>query len=335
MTAPDALLQPLVVIAGPTAVGKTAVGIELALKCGAEIVSADSMMIYRKMDVGTDKPTLLQRRGVPHHLIDIIDPADEFNVVQYQKLALAAIQDIGERGRLPLLVGGTGLYIRALTDQFSFPGAPDPEIRKRLEIMAQKFGSCRLYKCLASVDGPTAAQLHPNDERRIIRALEVYFKTGKPLSRLYCRQRNRAHASFNLQMFGLYMDRDKLYERINKRVEELLAKGLLQEVRSLLNLGYNPNLISMQGLGYKELVSYIQGNISLVEATEILKRNTRRFAKRQLTWFKRDQRLHWINVQEFDSPGSIAEKITHELAGVTERPPKPSNISSSGGFLDE
>lgn len=309
----------LVVITGPTAVGKTGVGIEVALALNGEVVSADSMMVYRGMDIGTAKPTFSEMRGVPHHLIDIVNPDEEFNVVRYQELATAAIENIQSRRRVPLLVGGTGLYLRAIIDHYRFPVRCDPRLRQRLQQEAQLHGSGQLHERLAAVDPVTAARLHPNDQRRIIRALEVYHQTGKPFSQ-FQPPAGRRESKYRLAMFGLSMDRARLYQRIEERVDELIQAGLVEEVRGLLDRGHGPELVAMKGLGYKEVVAYLRGETTREEMVNILKRNTRRFAKRQLTWFRRDDRIRWLDLDlDMEKSGKregVAQEIVDSLAGL-------------------
>ncbi len=308
----------LVVITGPTAVGKTDVGIDVALAVGGEVVSADSMMVYRGMDIGTAKPTPAERRGVPHHLIDVAEPDEEFTVARYQELAEAAIADIHRRGRVPLLVGGTGLYIRAVVDQYRFPAPADPRLRRRLQEDARRFGSARLHRHLMAVDPDTAGRLHPNDARRIVRALEVYYQTGKPFS--WFRKQPRGGEKYRLVMFGLTLRREKLYRRIEERVDRLIAAGLVEEVRGLLERGYGPELVSMKGLGYKEIADYLLGQTTLEEAVNILKRNTRRFAKRQFTWFRADDQIRWLDTDECGGRRGVVREIVHNLAGIVSFP---------------
>nr|PZN11739.1 MAG: tRNA (adenosine(37)-N6)-dimethylallyltransferase MiaA [Caldicoprobacter oshimai] len=299
--------KPLVVIVGPTAVGKTRLSIELAKALNGEIVSADSMQIYRYMDIGTAKPTAEERQGIPHHMMDIIDPGQEFSVAEYQRLATQAIDDIHSRNKLPIVVGGTGLYIKSLLYPMNFTDASyDQEFRKELQRQAETMGKEYLHKKLQAVDPKTAARLHPNDVRRVIRALEVYHLTGKPMSE-YNQELEKMDYKYNVAMIGLTMDRAKLYERINQRVDEMIEKGLLDEVKRLLDRGYTRDMISMQGLGYKELIDYLQGRVSLEEAIYILKRETRRYAKRQLTWFRAQKDIAWVDVDQFESHEALAE----------------------------
>ncbi len=297
----------LVIITGPTATGKTETGINVALACGGEIVSADSMMVYRGMDIGTAKPPASERRGVPHHLIDVADPDEEFNVARYQQLAGEGITGILGRNRLPLLVGGTGLYIRSVAEDYRFGVQADRRLRNRLRETAELYGAARLHGHLAVVDPVTARRLHPNDQRRIIRALEVYYQSGIPLSR-HPGRRGGAPKYLSV-MFGLNMDRARLYRMIEARVDVMVQAGLVREVQTLLAKGYGPELTAMRGLGYKEIVAHLRGELTLGEAIQILKRNTRRFAKRQLTWFRRDERIRWLDVEECGGPAGAAREI--------------------------
>jgi len=299
--------KPLVVIVGPTAVGKTRLSIELAKALDGEIVSADSMQIYRYMDIGTAKPTLEERQGITHHMMDIIDPDQEFSVAEYQRLATRAIDDIHSRNKLPIVVGGTGLYVKSLLYPMNFTDACyDPEFRKELQHQAETMGKEYLHRKLQDVDPKTAARLHPNDVRRVIRALEVFHLTGKPMSE-YNQGLEKMDYKYNVAMIVLTMDRAKLYERINQRVDEMMENGLLDEVKQMVSKGYTKDMISMQGLGYKELMEYLQGNVSLEDAIYILKRETRRYAKRQLTWFRAQKDVVWVDVDRFESYESLVQ----------------------------
>lgn len=307
-------LKPLVVIVGPTAVGKTEISIEVAKRVKGEIISADSMLVYRGMDIGTAKPTTEEMQGVPHYMIDIVDPDQEYSVASYQKTTEAFVDTIAGKGNLPLLVGGTGLYVRAVIDHYDFtPAARDEGIRKKLEQEAQCLGAEGMHRKLAEVDQNSAARLHPNDLRRVIRALEVYYQTGKPIS-LYQYTNRVQNPKYNLLMFGLTMERQLLYQRIEQRVDLMVANGLIDEVKGLL-LRYGSMSTAMQGLGYKEMVAYLTGQTSLEEAVEILKRDTRRFAKRQLTWFRADKRIQWLNSDRFTSKKEVADEIVNQIAG--------------------
>ncbi len=299
--------KPVVVIVGPTASGKTKLSIEIAKLMDGEIVSADSMQIYRYMDIGTAKPTIDERQNIPHHMMDILDPAEQFSVAEYQKMAVDIISDIHKRQKLPIIVGGTGLYIKSLLYPMNFTDAyQDLEYRKQLQETANIKGRDYLYQQLKMVDPSTASRLHPNDVRRVIRALEVYHITGKPMSH-YSQNLKNMDFRYNTAMIGLVMDRVKLYERINKRVDIMIENGLLNEVKNLLDKGYSRDMISMQGLGYKEIIDYYQGNLSLEEAIHIIKRETRRYAKRQLTWFRAQKGIKWINIDEYSSEEDLAK----------------------------
>lgn len=301
----------LVIITGPTATGKTETGVNVALACGGEIVSADSMMVYRGMDIGTAKPSASEMRGVPHHLIDVADPDEEFNVARYQRLAGEGITGILGRNRLPLLVGGTGLYIRSVAEDYRFGVQADRRLRNRLQETAELYGTARLHRHLAVVDPVAARRLHPNDQRRIIRALEVYYQSGIPFSR-HPGRRGGAPKYLPV-MFGLNMDRARLYRRIEARVDAMVQAGLVREVQTLLAKGYGPELTAMRGLGYKEIAAHLRGELTLEEAIRMLKRNTRRFAKRQLTWFRRDERIRWLDVEECGGPAGAAREIVGSI----------------------
>ncbi|MDD4335578.1 MAG: tRNA (adenosine(37)-N6)-dimethylallyltransferase MiaA [Desulfotomaculaceae bacterium] len=308
---------PLVVICGPTATGKSYVGVQIAEKLNGEIISADSMLVYRGMDIGTAKPTPAERSGIPHHLIDIVEPDQEYNAALYQEQARAIIADIKNREQLPVMVGGTGLYIRAVIDDYDFSGARGSEVyRKKLLKDAEEHGAAKLHERLHKIDPGAAAKLHPNDIRRIIRALEVYKYTGTPISSFHKTDRSR-QSIYNLLMFGLSLEREKLYKTIEQRVELMIQTGLVEEVQELLSRGFSPELSSMRGLGYKEIIEYLQGGRSLTQSVDILKRNTRRFAKRQMTWFRRDRRIKWLNVDQDDVSGAIINEINRFVEGVS------------------
>lgn len=307
-------LPPLLAIVGPTATGKTAVAVEVAKRLKGEIVSADSMLIYRGMDIGTAKPTVEERQGIPHYMIDLIDPNEPYSVALYQEQAEKCILEIVKRGRLPLLVGGTGLYVRSIIDPYSFPrtGIND-SLRQRWQEEAKALGREVVYRRLAEVDPETAGKLHPNNLKRVIRALEVYYLTGRPIS---WQQDKKIEPKYNLAIFGLTIERSLLYQRIEERVDKMLAAGLVEEVRQLFKRGYGLELISMQGLGYKEIAQYLTGQITLETAVYLLKRNTRHFAKRQMTWFRRDQRIKWIDVTYSRNVQDIAEEIIISTEGI-------------------
>lgn len=299
--------RKLLAVVGPTAVGKSEVGVRLAEALGGEIVSADSMQVYRGLDIGTGKVTLEERRGIPHHLLDVVEPAETFSAAQYEKLALAAITGIRARGRLPILVGGTGLYYRVVVREYLFagPGA-DPELRARLTGEARAEGSPALHRRLAGVDPVAASRLHPNDLRRIIRALEVYTLTGVPIS---AQQQASPEPRFDLVSVALTAPRENLYQRIDRRVEQMLARGLLAEVRALVARGLASWLTAVQALGYKEFFPYLRGEEELPAAVARLKQETRRYAKRQLTWFRREPGLRWLDRESCADESAAVERI--------------------------
>jgi tRNA dimethylallyltransferase len=281
-----------IVIFGPTAAGKTQLAIELAQKINGEIISADSMQVYRGMDIGTAKPTLAERQGIPHHLIDIRDPDEEWTVSDFVRESKKEEVKSKKNGKIPIIVGGTGLYLWSLLEGFAFPIAPaDPEVRARLE----KELTPTLYSLLSKTDPAAASKIHANDKKRIIRALEVFEVTGKPISELQKNRQPKTESSKReYALIGLDLPREALYARINARVDAMLAKGLIEEVKGLLAKGYTKDLRSMQALGYKEVIEYLEGNWAQEQMTEELKARTRNFARRQLTWFRRFKDVHWF-----------------------------------------
>ncbi|RKD24310.1 tRNA (adenosine(37)-N6)-dimethylallyltransferase MiaA [Ammoniphilus oxalaticus] len=305
--------EKLLVIVGPTAVGKTALSIELALKLQGEVISGDSMQVYRGMDIGTAKITSEEMRGVPHHLIDIHDPTHAFSAAEFQGRATELIHQINQRNRLPMIVGGTGLYVQSVIYQYEFSEAgQDEAFRSKMEQFAEERGREALHEQLRQIDPVTAQRLHPNDLKRVIRALEIYELTGATMAEY----QNRAKQSpYELCLLGLTMDRAVLYERINLRVDLMIEQGLVDEVERLLKRGYTRDLISMQGIGYKEIVEYLEGNVTLPEAIESLKQNTRNFAKRQLTWFRSMKEIEWIDLTEPTDHLKIVENICSYAAG--------------------
>lgn len=295
-------------IVGPTATGKTAVGIELAKRLGGEIISADSMAVYKFMNISTAKPTPEELCGIRIHLVDVVLPDEEFSVAEFKRLAEEAIADILSRGKMPLVVGGTGLYIKALTGCLSIPSiGPDRMLRERLKAEALQYGNEQLLERLRAIDPITAGRLHPNDLKRIIRALEVYEISGMPISHFH-KVAGKHEALYDFKLFGLIMSRQLLYKRIEERVEEQIKSGLVEEVQSLLEKGYSPDLPSMKGLGYKQIAGYLRGEYDFETAVKLLKRDTRRFAKRQLTWFRADKSILWLDV-EGRSPSQVSEEI--------------------------
>lgn len=290
---------PVIVIGGPTASGKTQLAIEWALRINGEIISCDSRQIYKYMDIGTAKPTLEERNLIPHHLIDIIYPDEIMSAGEFQKLARACIEDIYRRGKVPLLVGGTGLYIRAVIRDINFPPKVDESIREMIKEKVKKEGLSRVYEELQRIDPVTANKISPNDEIRITRALEVYYATGKPIS-YYRRGIDVDYPEYNIVYFVLNPPRDLLYKRIEERVDKMIKLGLIDETKYILGLGYSPELPSLQTLGYREIIKYIHGMYSLESAVEEIKKETRRYAKRQLTWFRNEIRVRLISYEEVE-----------------------------------
>ena len=291
--------KPLVILTGPTAVGKTALSIKLASEIGGEIISADSMQVYRQMDIGSAKIKPEEMDGIPHHLIDILEPEEEFNVCLFERLALEAMEQIYERGHIPVVVGGTGFYIQALLYQIDFTEEEtDTAFRDKLWQLGEEKGNHYLHELLRKVDPESAEEIHENNRKRVIRALEFYENCGKPISTHNKEQRQKTSA-YNSCYFVLTDDRKKLYERIESRVDQMLSKGLVDEVRTLKERGCNASMVSMQGLGYKEILEYLDGRCSLLEAVEKIKKETRHFAKRQLTWFRREKDVIWLDKQAF------------------------------------
>ena len=310
--APAQKHRPLIVLTGPTAVGKTKLSLSLAKAVNGEIISADSMQVYRGMDIGTAKIRPEEREGVPHHLIDILEPEEEFNVVSFQKLAGQAMEDIYSRGKIPVLVGGTGFYIQAVTNAVDFTESEtDTEYRRQLGRFAAEYGAAALHKKLEQADPQAAAAIHENNIRRTIRALEFHRQTGGRISEHNAVQRSH-DSPFELYYFVLTAPRETLYQRINQRVDEMLAAGLAEEVRTLRERGCARTLVSMQGLGYRELYAWLEGELPLEAAAEQIRQNTRHFAKRQLTWFRREKQVIWLDKSEFDYDDG---KILAELCG--------------------
>ena len=299
----------LLCLLGPTAVGKTETSIQLAQRLNAEIISVDSRQIYRQMDIGTAKPTPEEQQAAQHHLIDCVDITQPFSVADYQALVDAAITDIQNRSKQVLLVGGAGLYFRAVVDGLFEGPAAAPSFRKRLEQEASEHGVDVLHDRLRACDPESAERIHPNNVIRVIRALEVYELTGIPMPE-HQQQWQPENQRYPIIAFGLAMPRDLLYRRIEQRVDIMLADGLIAEVESLLVAGYSRENFALQSFGYKELIAYLDGECTYVEAIEQLKQNTRRFAKRQMTWFRKDKRIEWIDREEVsDVVGYIMEKI--------------------------
>lgn len=287
--------KPLIILAGPTAVGKTALSLRLAKDINGEIISADSMQVYRKMDIGTAKLPKEERQGIPHHLIDLLEPDEPFDVVRFQQYAKAAVEEITKKGKVPIVVGGTGFYTQALLYDIDFKEQKaDKTERERLQKIAIEQGGNVLYRQLEEIDPESARAIHPNNTKRIIRALEYYAQTGQKISIHNIEQRKK-ESPYQFIYFALTMPREKLYERIDQRVEQMLEAGLLEEVRYLYEQErYDVKLPSMQGLGYREGISFLRGEISLSEMVRLIKRNTRHFAKRQWTWLQRERDVIWL-----------------------------------------
>lgn len=294
------LKKPLIILTGPTAVGKTSLSIRLAKAVQGEIISADSMQVYRHMDIGSAKITPEEMEGVPHHLIDCLDPEEEFNVVRFQQMAKEAMDGIYSRGHIPILVGGTGFYIQAVIGDIDFTEhGEENTYRKQLEEKAKEEGAEVLHQMLETVDPEAAKAIHPNNVKRVIRALEYFQQTGQPISQHNEEQRQK-ESPYQVAYFVLNDERSHLYERINQRIDEMIQNGLIREVEELKERGCHLGMVSMQGLGYKEILQYLEGNWTLEEAVYILKRDTRHFAKRQITWFKREKQVEWFQKQEYD-----------------------------------
>lgn len=308
----------ILILLGPTASGKTAASVLLAKKLGAEIISADSIQVYRGLDIGSAKPTMEERQGIVHHLLDMVDVDDTtFSVAEYKRQAELAIADICSRGKIPLVVGGTGLYVNALTYPLQFTNVPgDPLVRERLQLEEQQHPGS-LYRRLQQEDPASAARLHSNDQKRVVRALEVLEVSGQPLSSFGADFENKAQQeiAYRVTQVGLTMERALLYQRIEQRVEDMMKAGLLAETKKLHDAGYAHTLPALQGLGYKQLLRYLRGETALEEAVEDIKRETRRFAKRQITWFKRDQRIHWLDVAQYVD----LDTLTDEMAAIYMR----------------
>ena len=290
---------PLLIIAGPTATGKSASAVELALRMGGEVISADSMQVYRGMDIGSAKVTREEMRGVPHHLIDCVDPDETWNVVRFKEQASLAVRDIADRGKLPIVCGGTGFYIQALLYDIDFTQMEEnAPLRKRLSDMAAEKGPEAVHALLAQRDPASAAAIHPGNVKRVIRALEFIEESGRSIAVHNAEQREKQSA-YRSVFFVLTMDRAKLYERIDRRVDIMMQQGLLEEVTRLKDMGIARDSTAMQGIGYKQIYGFLEGEYDLEEAVRLIKRDTRHFAKRQLTWFRREKEVLWVDTDRF------------------------------------
>lgn len=303
--------KPIIILTGPTAVGKTKASIGLAKSIGGEIISADCMQVYQKMDIGSAKIHPEEMEGIRHYLINVLDPAEEFNVVLFQQMAKQAMDKIYANGHIPIVVGGTGFYIQALLYDIDFTQEEDDKgIRAELETIAKEKGAEYLHHMLQEIDAKSAETIHANNVKRVVRAIEYYRQTGQPISEHNEKERQK-ESPYNFAYFVLLDERQRLYERIEKRIDLMMEEGLLNEVKTLYEEGYTRDMVSMQGLGYKEILDYLDGKMTLDEAIYILKRDTRHFAKRQITWFKREKDVCWIDKSAFqyDEDKILAEML--------------------------
>ncbi len=306
----------LAAIVGPTAVGKTVLSIAVARELNAEIISCDSMQVYRGMDIGTAKASQSERGQVTHHLIDLLEPDKPFTVADYQRLAKQEITRLNQEGKLPLLVGGTGLYYQALVDDYPFfPMESQTRVRSKLENICREKGLEYVYKQLILVDEDYAQKVGPNDQKRIIRAMEVWELTGEPFSKFQIKNQS----AYELSVVGLFLERSQLYTRIDQRVDQMMTDGFMDEVIGLRKKGYDLSLNSMNSLGYKQVHYYLQGMLTKDEMLRDIKRETRHFAKRQYTWFNKDKRIHWVNVEETSDGRMLGKKIRSILEGQNQK----------------
>ena len=292
--------KPLIVLTGPTAIGKTSLSISLAKAVNGEIISADSMQVYKHMDIGSAKIRPEEMKGVPHYLVDVLEPEEEFRIVKFQQMAKAAMEEIYGKGKIPILVGGTGFYIQAVTRDIDFTEAKQEDAyRSELEALAEEKGAEYLHEMLQKADPASAESIHAHNVKRVIRALEFYHQNGTPIS-AHNEEQKAQESPYNLAYFVLNGPREILYDRIDRRVDQMLEEGLVKEVEKLKEMGCHRGMVSMQGLGYKEILACLEGEYPLEEAVRILKRDTRHFAKRQLTWFRREKDVIWVNKEEFN-----------------------------------
>ena len=312
--------QPLIVLTGPTAVGKTSLSIQLAKAIGGEIISADSMKVYRHMDIGSAKVTADEMEGVPHHLIDVLEPDQDFNVVTFQHMAKEALQGIYNRRRIPIIAGGTGFYIQALLYDIDFKENEDGSpVRRELEELAAREGEAApavLHAMLEEIDPDSAARIHANNVKRVIRAIEYYRLTGRKIS-VHNQEERTKESPYDFLYYVVNTERPVLYARIDRRVDQMMENGLVEEVQTLKSMGCHRGQTSMQGLGYKEILDYLDGRCTLDEAVYVLKRDTRHFAKRQLTWFKRERDVRWLNLPDFGNDVSLVlDRIIEDCVGA-------------------
>ncbi|WP_090438927.1 tRNA (adenosine(37)-N6)-dimethylallyltransferase MiaA [Natronincola peptidivorans] len=304
----------LLIILGPTAVGKTNTAIELAKRLNGEIISADSMQIYKHMTIGTAKPSKEEMQGIPHHIMDIIEPDEQYSVASFQKDAKEKIDDIFHRRKNPIIVGGTGLYVNSIIYNMDFTSTiSNWSLRKQLEEEAQKYGNEYVHNKLLDLDPEAAERIHKNNLKRVIRAIEVVHESGEKIGDFS--KQLKLNDEYDIILIGLTRDRDELYERINRRVNLMIEDGLIAEVKYLLSLGYKEDIIAFKGLGYKEIINYLNSKYSLEEAIEIIKRDTRRYAKRQLTWFRRLENIKWYNLSEWSSNEKLIDNIMEYIEG--------------------
>lgn len=310
--------KPLVILTGPTSIGKTSLSIRLAKAIDGEIISADSMQVYKYMDIGTAKISSEEMDGIPHYLISEFEPDEEFNVVKFQKCAKKYIDFIYSKNKIPILVGGTGFYIQAVLYDIDFvENDNDNAYRDELSKLAKEKGPEYLHEQLSKIDPEAAKAIHPNNVKRVIRALEYAKQTGEPIS-AHNEEQKKKESPYLYKYFVLNKDREKLYRDINRRVDIMIDNGLVNEVKQLMNMGYTKDMISMQGIGYKEIIDYLEGNYSLEEAIDKIKQGTRHYAKRQITWFKREKDVTWVNKDDFDNEDDILNFLIQNLveAGV-------------------
>lgn len=298
----------IIILAGPTAVGKTDTAIMLAQRLDGEIISADSMQVYRNMDIGTAKPSIEEKRGIPHYMLDIVNPDESFSVADFQKNCKFKIEELLLKNKIPIIAGGTGLYVNSLIYNMDFTRASsNTKLREELQMEAEQFGELYIHEKLKAIDPEAAARIHPNNIKKVIRAIEVFNETGDKIGDFS--KDMSLNEEYDIFFIGLMRNREELYDRINIRVDMMIDQGLVDEVKGLLELGYTKELVSFKGLGYKEIVGYLEGEYSLDEAIRILKRDTRRYAKRQLTWFKRYENISWYNISNYSSSESLTEVI--------------------------